>query len=89
MYVYACMRVFLCVCVCFRPLDLGSRVVQAGLDLGLDLTALGCRVWCVYKTSWNLFPEAKSQAQYIYIDIYICIYIHIYTDIEIEIDIYI
>ena len=74
---HVCIRVYACVFVCvFRHLNLGSRVVQAGLDLGLDLTALGCRVWCVYKTSWNLFPEAKSQAQYIYIDIYICIYIH-------------
>ena len=75
--VYACMHTRVCVCVCFRPLDLGSRVVQAGLDLGLDLTALGCRVWCIYKTSWNLFPEAKSQAQYIYIYMYIYIYIQI------------
>ena len=64
---HVCVRVYACVFVCvFRHLNLGSRVVQAGLDLGLDLTVLGCRVWCIYKTSWNLFPEAKSQAQYIY-----------------------
>ena len=80
MYVYACMCVCVCVCV-LRHLNLGSRVVQGGLDL----MALGCRVWCIYKTSWNLFPEAKSQAQYIYIDIYVYIYICIYVDIYIYI----
>ena len=79
---HVCIRVYACVFVCvFRHLNLGSRVVQAGLDLGLDLTALGCRVWCVYKTGWNLLPEAKSQARYIYIDIYIYVYIYIYIQI--------